>query len=169
MQPDKKCTPMTLKPIKISNIVLDLETIDSEATKKDVWQVWVKDESKMKTLLANLSQRTSQVQVDTAIGKGESVEFSMTGNSGKIYIIGYYIMDDDDSNIGKSNNTQATCDTSENTKPKYLMSNLIKMFLKYFSLWRWFTFIWYNWFWFVQPNRPTCITKSETFPKNSDE
>lgn len=114
LQPDKKYTPITLKPIKISNIVLNLEKIDSEATKRDLWQVWVKDESKMKTLLANLSKGTSQVQVDTAIGKGESVEFSVTGNLGEVHIIGYYIMDDDDSNTGKSNNILPTSDTSEN-------------------------------------------------------
>lgn len=67
--------------------MLNLEKIDSEATKRDLWQVWIKDESKMKTLLANLSKGTSQVQVDTAIGKGESVEFSVTGNLGELAII----------------------------------------------------------------------------------
>lgn len=90
------------KPVKISNVLLDIDSIDSNADKNDRWMFWVREDG-FNTLLANLSRKLSQVQIDVAFGKGESVEFFVVGQPANVYISGYYILTDDeyDSNTGQ--------------------------------------------------------------------
>lgn len=77
---------------KVSNAVLDLNTLNGNG----VASVWVSIGANY-TLLANLSQHTSQVQIDVAFAKDEPAEFYLRASfAATVYLSGYYIIDDED-------------------------------------------------------------------------
>lgn len=82
------------KPFKISNISLDIDTIDDCSFRS----VWVEIDGKH-TLLGSVSYNTPQILSDIAFGDKEKLNFYFKGKSAMIYLCGYTIddvVDDDD-------------------------------------------------------------------------
>lgn len=81
---------------KITNIVLDLESIPAKAKDSDWWAVWVcmvDQGSSSDALLANLSRTVSQVQVDLEFSMEDDLRFFVksSSNSGVVYLNGYEV------------------------------------------------------------------------------
>lgn len=77
----------------MSNAVLDLE----KSKGNGVVSVWVSIGGNH-TLLANLSQHESQVQIDVAFGKDQLTDFYLRAPfAATVYLGGYYIIDDEGS------------------------------------------------------------------------
>lgn len=76
---------------KITNIVLDLSSIPSNAKDSDFWPVWVYNGSNgSETILANLSRKVSQVQIDVEFSIHDNAMFAVkSAKSGHVYVNGY--------------------------------------------------------------------------------
>jgi len=81
---------------KVTNIVLDLQSIPANAENSDSWSVWVyKMDGSPDALIANLSRTLSQVEVDLEFSINDHVRFVLQSNNngsvGVAYLNGYEI------------------------------------------------------------------------------
>lgn len=72
-----------------------MDSLSEDVEKNDIFTVWVKVNDQ-DTLLANLSRRMSQVQVDAAFGTGQTITFDLKGKTGTAYLSGYFILNEEE-------------------------------------------------------------------------
>lgn len=80
--------------VHVSAAVLDALSLPKNS-KKDV-QVWV-EKPNGETLIANLCRETKQIPLDIGFSKSENVTFFTKGESGTVYLHGYFVSDDEGS------------------------------------------------------------------------
>lgn len=95
MNPNKRCDEVFATDVHVSAAVLDIESLP-KSSKKGV-QLWIENQ-KGAHLIANLCRQTTQVGLDIGFSKEENVTFFTKGESGTVYLNGYFAPEDADEN-----------------------------------------------------------------------